>query len=270
MGNQSSKSTNSAEIVNKALTQVLMESSNNCKQNTANLQTIEFSKIKADKGCSLNFSNISQKAMASPNFTCSSDTQNSSAMADQVKNELEQSAKAETSGLSGAFISSSESNNMIRAINDISKNINIKNLSDCVSDTLQKQTANFTEITASCPAYCRDPNHIAGPYDNCKTDFNNLSQELISKAVAQCSASNQSLSQATTTFDNTMKQVSEAKNKGINIAASLGGSLLFWCCICIICIFFFMPGFGGDGGSGSSSTEIKISPEMATMAAAAL
>jgi hypothetical protein len=63
-----------------------------------------------------------------------------------------------------------------------------------------------------------------------------------------------------------MKQVSEAKNKGINLAASLGSSCLFWCCICIICIFFFMPGFGGDGGSGGGSTEIKISPEMAAAA----
>jgi len=268
MGNQSSKSETRSDMVNKTVTKVLLNSSNNCQQNSSNVQTINFDNIIADKGCSLNFSGISQKSQSAPNLSCAADNKNSATLQDEIKNDLDQKAKAETSGLAGAFISSSESKNISNLINDISKDINVSNLSNCVNTSLQQQTANFTNILGSCPAYCRDPKHVASPYDNCKVDFNNISQELLSKAVGNCMASNSGVVETSTKLDNALKQSAEAANKGINIAASLG-SLCFWC-ICIVICLVLMGGAGGGGGGGSSGGGgggggFRISPEMMKM-----
>jgi len=272
MGGQQSRASTSIDLTNKVLTRVLLNSSNNCQQNSSNVQTINFDNIRADAGCSLNFSGISQKTRSAPNLVCAADNKNNTALMDEIKNDLQQTAKAETSGLAGALFSSSDSNNTANVVNEVVKNIDITNLSNCVNTSINQNTSNFTNIIGSCPAYCRDPKHVASPYDNCKVDFNNISQDLLSQAVGNCTANNAGLVSATNKLDTAIKQEAEAKNTGINIAASLAGSLCFWCIIIIICsVLMGGAGAGGGGGGGSGGggggTNISISPEMMRTAA---
>jgi hypothetical protein len=234
MGNQQSTSTAISDVVNKSMTNVLISNSSTCGQNNSSVQELSFDNIEAGDGCSLSFNNISQTTSQTPNFTCSSQSQNETELLNKFKTELEQQASAAVSGLGGALNSEATSNTISMVRNEIENNINISNTSTCVQNNVSEQLLNFSKIKTSCPAYCRNPSLCKGveklcDMDKCETDFSNISQSITQAAVANCLSSNSTITKIINDAANDISQTAESKNTGIDLFASLasfGSSLI--------------------------------------------
>lgn len=229
MGNQQSTANTINDTVNKAMTNVLMNSSSNCSQNNSSVQELSFSDIKSDPGCRLNFSNISQTSVQTPNFTCSSDSKNNADLLNQFKTQLQQQAQATLSGIPGAINSQSVSNTVNKLQNDITNNINVNQVSNCVQNNLASQKAQFGHIESSCPGFCQTgcPPGYNCDMNLCSVDFNNISQSITQAAVAKCVSSNSTVTNAVNNAANDLSQTSSAKNTGIDFT-SLSSLTTVW------------------------------------------
>lgn len=233
MGNQNSTAAVISDTVNKSVTNVLVTSSSSCGQNNNLVQEQIFKDIQADEGCALNFSNISQTAIQSPNFTCSSDSKNDSTLASQFKNELQQQANAAVSNstIGNAVANSLNKNN---TINDIANNISISTVSSCVQDNFLKQAQGFNTIKASCPAYCRNPQLCIGldpkicDMSKCSINYTDISQSATQSAVASCLSSNANYQKILSETANKITQEAQAVNTGVSIPdiISSGGNAI--------------------------------------------
>ena len=239
MGAAFSSSFNVSDVVNNSLSNVLLNYASNCAQNNSSLQSINFNNIKAGKNCQLKFSNISQSNLQSPNFSCSSNSSNNSDLAAQFSNSLQQQAQAQTSGLSGALVSSSNSTTMSKLANTITNNINMSDVSNCVQNILAKQTLNWSNITipdcTGCGLQCNQQGTTC--INTCEQDWDTISQNLVSSAVGNCLNANQNVSSATQNAQSQVAQATSAANTGIDVAGSCGSSI---CLILIILIIYYM------------------------------
>ncbi len=219
MGNQQSRSSIVQDVVNKSVSNVLMSSSSSCSQNNSMSQDLNISDIIVHGG-SLEVSGISQTGQQIPNFTCSSDSANSSSLANQFKTQLDQQATSALSGLGGAANSESNSSVVGNLKNEIEQNINISNVSKCVQDNLAKQKTNIGKFEINVPGYCATgcPPGYSCDMDACTVKVKDISQSLTQSAVGQCMASNQNLQQAINSASNQIKTSSVAENKGIDVA----------------------------------------------------
>lgn len=241
MGNQQSTSAAISDVVNKSMSNVLLSSSNSCSQNNSAIQEINFKDIKTTGGCQLKFSGISQATFQSPNFTCSSSSANSSDLSTKFKNELDQQAAANVSGL-GGLNSAANSSTISNLKNDITNNINISDVSTCVQSNLAKNTMNFS-LTADCTGCglkCTGNPQVCE--NTCITSYSDISQNLTQSAVGSCMASNTNVAKVIADASDTIKQTSTASNTGIGLGGEIGigASCSIIMIICILCIYFLI------------------------------
>jgi hypothetical protein len=264
MGNQQSTASAVSDVVNKSVTNVLLNTSSSCKQSNTSVQKLDFSNITAGEGCSLNFNNISQTSTQTPNFSCSNSASNEQNLLNQFKTQLDQQAQSTVAGLAGALNSQSSSEIVNNLKNKIENNINISSVSQCVQDNIAKQKQNYNKIVASCPGYCRNLQQCVGvdpklcDMSKCSTNFSNISQAITQAAVGQCMSSNTNVTKAINDASNQISQIAKSENKGIDFAA-LFASLGVWFLPLIICVVLFCSSmFGsiaasmmGEGGQGA-------------------
>lgn len=226
MGNQQSSSNVISDTVNKSVTNVLVSSSSTCGQSNSLTQSQVFKNIKGDLGCSVNISGVSQTANQTPNFTCSSNTSNSTELLSQMQTQLKQEAEA---AVKNSTIGNAEArtSNINKIINDVSTNIDIASVSSCVQDNFLKQSQGVDTISASCPSYCRDPSICVqmAPYDpkfcdmsKCAVDISNFTQASVQGAVGNCLASNQNYQKILSESANTVSQIAKAENTGVDVS----------------------------------------------------
>lgn len=226
MGNQQSSTTIINDTVNKAATNVLMNSSSECSQNNSLSQIQVFKNISGAKGCSPNFSS-DQSAQQSPNFTCASDSKNESDLLTKFENELTQQAEAQAKNfvVGNAETRASTSN---KIVNDVLTNINISNLSTCIQDNMATQSQSLEGIEYGCPAYCGNPElcrvflEFGHPelcdQDKCIVHVADLAQAAVQSAVGNCLSKNTNLQKAINDNAITTTQVSNSKNTGVDVA----------------------------------------------------
>lgn len=277
MGNQQSTASAVSDVVNKSVTNVLLNTSSSCKQSNTSVQKLDFSNITAGEGCSLNFNNISQTSTQTPNFSCSNSASNEQNLLNQFKTQLDQQAQSTVAGLAGALNSQSSSQIVNNLKNKIENNINISSVSQCVQDNIAKQKQNYNKIVASCPGYCRNLQQCVGvdpklcDMSKCSTNFSNISQAITQAAVGQCMSSNTNVTKAINDASNQISQIAKSENKGIDFAASLA-SLGVWFLPLIICVVLFCSSMfgsiaasmmGGEGGGpGGAGPGMPPSYEM--------
>ena len=225
---QQSRSDILNDTINKSATSVFLNSSSNCGQNNNSIQQLSFSDIKTGKGCNTIFDGITQMSVQSPIFSCTSNTANETDLLSKFKTELQQNSKSLVSGLSGALSSDSISTATNKLVNDVSKNISINSLSNCVQDNYSKQILDFKNIELSCPAYCGNPDLCSGlslPLaqllcnpDKCTNKFNDINQTILQKSIATCTLSNSNLQKTIDDIGNELTQTSTSENTGIDLA----------------------------------------------------
>jgi hypothetical protein len=249
MGNQESVAQSVNKTVNESISNVLMSNSSTCGQNNTATQQFDLSNVTAGDGCSLDISS-KQISVQTPNFTCLSDSSQSSALQSSFETTLKQKAEAAVSGLSGALSTSAKSLNWSDIENKITSNINIANTAACVQNNLASQSAAISAIASSCPSLCRNSNidvanmnaeQISALDNLCKVKIGSV-QDLTQAAVASCTSNNSAITDVTNTITNDMDQESKAKNTGANLFESLIALLglplfigLILCCCCCCC-----------------------------------
>jgi hypothetical protein len=264
MGNQQSISTVINDTINKSMTDVMMNSSQKCSQSNALVQTMNFDNIKSEPGCSLRFSNISQDAKQSPNFSCAQQAENSASLLSDFKTTLQQEADSKTGGLGGSINSQSISTVNNALINEVTSNINMNQVAECIQDTLAEQTTNFTNITGSCPSWCNNP-ALCGGLDSsvaaklcdpsqCVVDFNNISQQLVQNAVGTCLSENSNVVESVAKASNDISQSAKSAATGIDPASFMASMLPSIISLCIVLVILSILGFlymslQGEGGN---------------------
>lgn len=236
MGAQQSTSNVINDTVNKAVSNVLVSSSSSCGQNNTITNTQLFNNITADEGCNATFSNISQTAVQSPNFTCSSDTTNDSNLATQFKSQLQQQADATASNFPIGY-AETNSTTVNKLVNDIENNISISNVSSCVQNNFLTQKQEFDTIKTSCPSYCRKPQicvdlakvspTLAGSIcdmSKCDVEFSDITQSAIQSAVGNCLATNTNYQRVLGEASTDLSQTATTKNTGIDLGAIIESS----------------------------------------------
>lgn len=241
MGNQESSSWNQVETVNKMVTDIVLEASQNCKSSNTSVQEMVISKLTGAEGCEINISDITQSSNLKTNFDCINDQELAASLGQDLTKKLTSAAVAETSGLSGAMNSEAHSANIQKSVVDIKNNLNVKLLSECLSDNLTAQKMKIGEIRCGT---------------NGKITIDNINQTIVGTAVAKCFADQQSANSAITKLDEQFVASSEAKNTGIQIVSACGGSSIVLCLILsLISSIMIMRG----GKSGMDMNEIPSS-----------
>jgi transcriptional regulator with GAF, ATPase, and Fis domain len=231
MGAAQSKSSSDTNIVNSAVSNIMISSASNCSSNTGTAQEMTISDLDIT-GCNLNISNIAQDANVKANFKCASDTQQNNNLVNQFANQLDQQLSASLSGIPSALISNAETETITNLKNEITNNINMSQIASCMSNNMisQKNTIGKLKVT------CVNPTQ--------SVDIKDISQKLVADFSADCIQQQKAVSDASSKLDTIIKQKQEAVNKGIDLGsligsfASLGASWFIWiivlvcCCMC--------------------------------------
>jgi hypothetical protein len=237
----SNNATSLSDVVNSAISNVLINNSNSCTQNTTSNQTILVDGITADPGCSLHFTG-SQTSVQTPNLSCSSSNANDSQLATQFQTQLQQ--QAESSGGLGLFSvgNTSVSNTLSKLSNTITNNMSISNISNCVQNTVSNQSTTDKNITTSCPDYCKTgcPNGFTCDTSLCVTDFDNLTQSITQSAVGKCLSTNSTVAKAISDAQNSISQEASSTT-GLNL--NLGQYGIIIAIVVVLLIIFLIFNF---------------------------
>jgi hypothetical protein len=229
MGNSTSSNVTS-DVVNKSVTDVLISSSQTCSQTNSLSQNISITDIDAGN-CTLNISDISQTSVQTPNFSCSSNSENSSNLMSDFKNKLQTNADSAISGLN-LNIASNVSSNVVNNVSSyIENNVNMSTVSKCVQDNLSKQNINAGKLKG-CPAVCGNPNPPAYlDLDKlsklCTLNISNLTQNATQSIVGDCLAENKQLTEVINKAENDIASSATAKMTGVSLAGLLGLDSMF-------------------------------------------
>ena len=223
MGNQQSTATAINNTVNQAISNVLINNSKTCSQNTEALATINFNNIETKGGCQLKWSNITQEVIQSPNLSYVQTSTDDTALRSEFQTQLDQATAASVSGLGGAINSEATSTTINNLKNTIVNNISISNIANCVQSTLAETTANWSNIKMDCTGcglQCAGSPQIC--VNTCEQTWDTIKQSIIQKTVASCIQSNNTVVEAINKASNEISQQVEAANTGIDIFASFG------------------------------------------------
>ena len=252
MGAQMSTAKTETVSVSKIVTDIIMSSSQNCAGAINSNQEMTFSNIKT-RGCSLNFSDISQDANISQNFSCAQNSDNSSELQSKLKLGLDAAAEAATKGMTiGANSSNSETITNLK--NDVMTNVNVSSIANCVASAIANQKILFGKIEADCRGS-----------DDKSVTFNNIKQLITLTQVAKCIQENQQALQSVNAFENELKVKTSATTSGIDLPSLLAsfGSGLIPCiiiCILISCCSIFSSIMSSSSSSSSSSPSPSSPP----------
>lgn len=287
MGNQTASTTVISDVLNKTATNIMTEMASKCTQDNSASNTILLKDIDAGD-CSLDISDIEQSILLKPRFVCEASNKSEGEMLNRFKSDLETSAKNKLEGLSGAFNSESATNVINKLVNDISTNLNLRQLSECVQ---QNEANNTLEIinAKGCPTWCGNPAECsvplveAGLSDNlvksicnpelCRTSVNNLTQNVTMETVATCMLKNTSVQDIVANAANELSNIAQTESKGIGFdlfggligarISSIVLSVSIIISVIFIFIFFIMPMFAGGEEGGEVPMEVPVeAPEV--------
>lgn len=208
MGGNTSKSTSSIDIVTNALTNVLMQNTNTADTNTINQQFITIGNIK-NKGCTLDF-DINQSMDISNTINILQSSGNSGELAQQFTAELNNQATAELSGVSFGNRSTAEA--ITDFTNNITNNINLENISSCISNLTNLQNIKMGNLEFDCtyPGASKEINSM------------NITQSLVMVQVKKCIQSNSNINKICQEFDATVSSSSTSVLKGFELNFGTG------------------------------------------------
>lgn len=208
MGGNTSKSTSSIDIVTNALTNVLMQNTNTADTNTINQQFITIGNIK-NKGCTLDF-DINQSMDISNTINILQSSGNSGELAQQFTAELTNQATAELSGVSFGNRSTAEA--ITDFTNNITNNINLENISSCISNLTNLQNIKMGNLEFDCtyPGASKEINSM------------NITQSLVMVQVKKCIQSNSNINKICQEFDAVVSSSSTSILKGFELNFGTG------------------------------------------------
>lgn len=232
MGGSQSKAQGIVDVVNTAITNVLINSSATCAGPSAtNSQTISYNNINAP-GCELDFSNINQTGKITTNFTCATDQANAAKLQNDFKTELDNQVSATSDQALG--YSSSDSTAITKAKNDIENNINMSQISQCVAGSVNNnQSYSVSNIYAPCTE-----SQIANGTN--KINGSNIVQKFVANLVATCTAKQSAITDIANTLATKITQKSAAHNELFDTSALIAIAVIIGMILLLVIIFKFL------------------------------
>lgn len=206
MGGNSSKVKSETNIVNKAMTNVMMKNTSNCKASGGVKQTLNLGKIKSD-GCQVIMDGISQNAVSELNFSCVQDSGNDAEILGEFKSELDKELKAQLSGL--GINNKSEVDSITNITNDISTNISMENLSECIASNFTDQKMETGDIEVKCYEW-------QTPFER-RVTVKNVNQAAVSKTTATCLQTQKQATESINKLESILKEKAKSKNDGFTL-----------------------------------------------------
>lgn len=201
-----------SNIVNKVVSDMLIDISNQCASQTGVSQTITFSGIHC--GGDVTFQNITNTIDLKSNFTCASAQNIDSALLNDFKNKLDQTAQAQAGGMGKA-----SSANISNLTTEISNNLDIKQLSTCLSSNLTEQAIQTSDV-------------LCGGNFTAKDISNKLTLEVANKCINQ----QKTVANLSSQLDAQVKQEASAKTSMIGSLSSSSSCMI----ILIIMLIAYM------------------------------
>jgi hypothetical protein len=202
MGANVAKASSKSDVVNRAITDVLISNSSQCMQTGTTDQELKIGDI-TTSGCTVNISNISQTTSVLANFACSQSSANSADLQNKLAAALKSNTAATLSGLPTAIVSVSETKSVDSLVNEVLSNINMTNIASCVSSEINKQKMSIGGIKSSC-------------YPWQSVNITDVVQSLIVKTVSKCVQSNANTAKAANDLNAKLDSMTTAANKGFS------------------------------------------------------
>lgn len=222
MGNTSSKINSTTRAMNKALTNIAISNSTKCNADSINNQELNISNINAD-GCQLIISDLTQNISVNQNIKCISASVNNTDLQNQFKTELQEQLKAELEVDALAKLIPGDTKNEINTItevsNEISTNVDISQLLECVSTNINNQLINLKQIDAKCYSW-------QTPKER-RLTIKNIKQQILASQIQECMQQNETITKAANKFDTLIKKKVEASTKVALGAGSLASMMIF-------------------------------------------
>lgn len=201
MGASQSKSKSTNVIINDIVTDIIMQSSQNCTSSNNNVQNMSISDLDLDN-CDFNISDISQTANVNTVFVCNQSVQNTTELANQLSTKLDNELEAKIKGLNiGLNNVETETINILK--NSIKTNVDISNISSCISNQTNIQDFNIKKIKLNCRGK--------------KFNINNINQLIVSSLVANCIQNNSNVTQAANELDTIIKNKQSSSLEGFDL-----------------------------------------------------
>jgi hypothetical protein len=231
MGAQISKAKSSSSILNESMMSIMKENETKCSASQTSGQIMTISNIESI-GCSVNITGLSQEIDATNTIKCYQTTINETELKKKLAAKLKENIAAETSGIGGALFSSSDSESISNIVNDMTTNINIKELLECVNIQANKQIIDISSIKVTC-----------NPGEDNSLNIQNISQKILATQISECVSTSETLTKAMDELDVQIDKTVSAKNLGIGLgggASALSSSVL--CCLCCLILVFILFG----------------------------
>lgn len=254
MGNfQSSVSYSESNLVTNAVTNVLMESSSLCTQSGAFVQQMDINNVM--NNCAegdINITGVSQNMEIRLNFTCAQSVEQESGLLQKFKNDLDKQISAKTEG-AGLPLSSNQSMSasITKIKNNITTNIKISNVAQCVQNTIASQRMTLSNIIRNCPKGAGSGN----------INIRDIKQQLVASSVASCIQNNKALNKASQELENKLKEFLESSTKGIDpMSSSVVSIASIVACVVFALIVFLVL----SGGTSTVVVKEQVRPPVAT------
>jgi len=198
----SSSATNTTDIVSKAITNVLIKTSQSCSSSSGNIQSITLGPIKAIDDCKVNVGNVSNNLRVVNNLGCIQQVKTDTQLRNDIATQIRQQAE---SAVEGITTSESTADNITRISNEIATNINIDTMQKCVNEVYNTQTIEQQGIVCSGAA---------------EVTLGDMVNTLVSTQVTKCMQSQENIQQLSNELQQIVSQEAEAINKGFNFFTS--------------------------------------------------
>lgn len=243
MGSGTSRLNSSiGDMVNRAITNVIINNSNSCQSGVAVIQDMRFGDITMENCLGdINYTDISQDSTINVNLSCSMSSDSRVDLKSQFSSSLD--SEIDLAGKQKIV----DNRNVGDTINEIKNNVDIRNISECASSIFQQQRMSIGNITVKC----REG-------DTKDINIENLKQQMVLNVVSECVSKNTALMEAIANADSAIEQ-SLKTSSPLDLTTIIIISVVFIVVLIlgIMIIKAFAKSKGGsNGGSGGGNTYI--------------
>jgi hypothetical protein len=234
----SSEAKSTTNILGRAITNILIQSSQNCSASTANIQNITLKNIKT-VNCDFVVRGIEQEIDSKINLTCAQDISQNTALKNQLGQEINNQIEAITKGITSNS-SSSEAINNVK--NEILTSIDMNTFSRCAIQAINRQNATVEKLEFDCT--------IRG-----NVTIENIRQLIVSNNVLNCIQSNTQLNTLSNKLDTIVANEVSATSSGLGLNWGIAITILIIVCVVssLMSVYFAMP---------SQSSQPQLLPSM--------
>lgn len=217
MGPAISKTFSTTELINSAVSNVLVNMSSNCSSDLNTNQTIVFENITMKGSCPLVTGGITQTANVGLNFKCIQNNSNATDLQSKLSAELFEQLQNKLEGLNLGTYTNAEVESITRLHNNIVSNINMTSIAKCIGSMSINQSIPVRNINIDCSTDEKKTALISG----------GITQTIVASLMAECTQGNSNIASLSAELDALIKKKIDNSNSGLSSTAIFAGLIVF-------------------------------------------